>query len=229
MPPPQIALGEIQFEPATGKPPTPAQAATSVVVPTPTLSPLTYPQDWDTCTVQGVRSPGIIPKKGISGLDRVNKWDVKEGKGTKGATTTYVGRPPIPFSVKFWLWLDRHFAEWDKFSSVLKYDPTKKAPAEAVSFYHPMAADEAIGVSQVVVTKVGGLIEEDDNGLYSRSVDFLEYAPSPPTNATATPKSTSYAAGKSDPNASPGTQPDPAITKLQQQAKQLAQQAQQTA
>ena len=228
-----IAFGEIQpTDPITsaqrGAVP-PAAAAAALAAPSSLLNPIDYPQDWDFCTVGGVRSPGIIPKKGISGLDRVNKWDVKEGKGTKGATTTYVGRPPIPFSIKFWLWTSAHFQAWDAFASVLRYDPSKTSPGEAVSFFHPAAADPSIGVSSVVVTKIGGITEEDDHGLYSRTVDFLEYAPAAQEAAVSTPAGSKYTTGRGDPNAAPGTQPDPAIVALQKQAAALAKQAQGTA
>ena len=70
---------------------------------------------------------------------------------------------------------------------------------------------------------------EDDHGLYSRTVDFLEYAPAPKVAAVSTPAGSKYTTGRGDPNAAPGTQPDPAIVALQKQAAALAKQAQGTA
>ena len=177
------------------------------------------------CLVQGVRSPGIIPRGGISGHDREQKFEVKEGKGTAGATETFNGRPPVKFTIKFQLWLPAHFAAWGTFRPLLKYDPLKSPKERAISIYHPALAENEIG--EVVVTKIGGLTAADDKGLSERTIEFLEYAPPPNASVTSTPGATKYTTGKGDPNGNgtPGNQPDPAVVKLQQKAAALAKQA----
>jgi hypothetical protein len=227
---PLVPLGEIQptTTPQTGA--GTGSLTTTIALPATTtiLNPIQHSQDADFLTVQGVRSPGVIPKGGITGHDRENKWDVKEGKGTKGATTTYVGQPPVKFSVKFNLWTVQHFADLEKFLPVVRFDPTKDPSLSARSIYHPWLAPQDI--VSVVTTKIGGIVHEGE-GLYSVTIEFLEYKPAPKTNATATPAATKYTTGKNDPNGTgtPGNTVDPAVTALQRQAAVLAKQAQDTA
>lgn len=223
-----IAFGEIQ--PIDKPTPKSTGAAGSLPAPQPVtssstvLNPIESPDAWDYCLIQQVRSPGVIPRKGITGHDRDQKFEVKEGKGTQGATETYNGRPPVKFSIKFYLWTAAHFTAWGTFRPLLKYDPLKAPKERAIAIYHPALAENEI--ADVVVTKIGGLTAEDDNGLYSRTIEFLEYAPPPNANATSTPGATKYTTGKDDPNnGTPGNQPDPAVVALQKQRNALAKQA----
>lgn len=226
-----VPLGEIQppFAPpasqkgaGTGmlKPSTAIAATTSI------LNPIEHSQDADFLTLQGVRSPGVIAS--MSGHDREYKWDVKEGKGTAGATTTFTNIPPVKFSVKFSLWTPTHFTELERFLAVCFFDPTKDPSLNARSIFHPWLAP--LSIASVVTTKIGGIVHEG-KGLYSVTVEFLEYKPAPKVNATATPGATKFTTGKNDPNGTgtPGNGVDPAILRLQRQAAALAKQAQDSA
>jgi hypothetical protein len=145
------------------------------------LDPITNPQSWDTLFIGRVESPGLCE---VSGFARTYDFDVKKGKGAYGATITFTQRPPAKGSVKFYLWLPRHWDEWDIFLPLLKYDPTKKA-IQAVDIYYPSLAD--IFITSVVTTEVGA-IEHEGQGYYSRTVKLLEYFPPPPVSAVSTPK-----------------------------------------
>lgn len=145
------------------------------------VNPISNPQAWDFITVAGVNSPII---KGKLDCKRTYKWDVKEGKGTQGATETFVGVPPVKFSVTFYLYLVDDFRKWDEFRALLTYDPTKK-DASAVDIYHPSLAD--IGVKSVVVESIGAVTYEG-NGEYNVTVEFLEYTVPPKASAVSTPK-----------------------------------------
>lgn len=144
------------------------------------VNPIENPQAWDYLTVAGVNSPLI---KGKVDAKRNYKWDVKEGKGTQGATETFVGQPPVKFSVTFYLWLVDDFKLWDTFRALLKYDPTKK-DAQAVDIYHPALAD--IDLKSVVVENISTVTYEGQ-GEYNVTVDFLEYTVPPKKSAVSTP------------------------------------------
>ncbi len=162
------------------------------------INPIIEPQAWDNIYIGQVKSPGIAI---VTGFKRDNEWDVKKGKGTVGATITYVGKPPAKGNVVFQLWQPVHFIEWESFRPLLLYDPTKKAPSP-VDIYYPSLAD--LGITSVVVESIGA-IEHQGKQLYTISVDFLEYFPPPKKSAVSTP-----AGSKStQKGTTPGTPPDP--------------------
>jgi hypothetical protein len=174
------------------------------------VNPLENPQVWDAIEIGGVEAPGVCK---LGTVKREYEWDVKKGKGSAGATITFVGRPPVKFSVTFYLWTVDHFTEWDDFRPLLKYTPTKKA-VQAIDIWHPALAD--IECNSVVCEGIGA-IEHDGDGLYSCSVDFLEYWPPPKASAVSTPSTsaTSPGAGSGSSGAPPGVPQDPALVAAQ--------------
>ena len=163
------------------------------------VNPIDNPQIWDVIRLGQAISPGICK---VGEWKREHQWDVKKGKGTLGGTVTFVGRPPAKGSITFKLWTPDHFAEWDLFRPLLKFDPTKKT-VSAIDIYHPSLAD--IDIHSVVTETIGNVVHEGDQ-LYSITVDFIEYFPPPKAAAVGTPsgsksaKSTtgSNSTGKSD-------------------------------
>ncbi len=182
------------------------------------LNPLDNPQVWDVVVISGVTSPGVIKEGSLGDWKRTHDFDVKKGKGTLGATVTFTNKPPAEGTITFMLWLAEHFAAWDAFLPLLKYDPTKKT-VTAVDIYHP--ALDAIDVSSVVCTKIGNLVHEGKQ-LYSITVDFLEYFPTPAQSAVSTPNGTS---GTPPPPGAPGNPPPNAGTAEEQEIAQLLAQA----
>jgi hypothetical protein len=162
------------------------------------LDPLNNPQAWDVVVCGQVTSPGICM---VGEFRRANEWDVKKGKGSFGATTTYVGHPPCTGKVEFLLWRPIHFVQWDTFRPFLKYDPTKKS-IQAVDIYHPSLAD--VDVTSVVTEKIGNIVHKGKQ-LYSITVDFLEYCPAPARSAVSTPTLSQ----RTQPGTTPGLPPDP--------------------
>lgn len=189
------------------------------------LDPLANPGAWDYVTIGDKASPGLCE---VGEFKRSHEWDIKKGKGTVGGDITFVGRPPAKGSIKFFLWDNgtlgsghNHFAEWDAFFPLLKYDPTKKS-VQAVAIWHPSL--DAIDVGQVVTETVGNPVNEGGlgMGLYSITVEFLEWFPPPPVSAVSTPTR----ADTSGPDA-PGDPPDPVADQQQQEIANLLQQASQ--
>lgn len=178
------------------------------------LDPITHSQAWDVIRVGQATSPGLaIPGE----IKRKNQWDVKKGKGTLGSTTTFVGRPPGEVSVEFLLWLPSHFVQWDAFRPLLKYDPTKKT-VQAIDVYHPSWAD--VDFKSVVTESIGSIIHKG-KGLYSCTVEWLEYFPAAKRSAVSTPAGSKTTQS----GTTPGTQPDPIGDAQQREIAALGKQA----
>lgn len=187
-------------------------------------NPIDNPALWDFIELGGVRSPGVCT---WSGWKRHNEWDRKKGKGTRGSTQTLVQQPEANGEFTFHLWDNgtiggtghNHFAEWDAFVPLLKYDPTKKKP-EAITIYHP--ALDFIDVHSVVIEDVGPP-EPQGEGMYTITVKMSEFFPVPPKASVGTPTTSKQAP---PPNV-PGTNPPPVQDVYQQQIAALLQQARQ--
>jgi hypothetical protein len=175
------------------------------------LNPIENPEAWDVITIGGTESPGICT---LSGFTRNAEFDVKKGKGSLGATVTFVQRPPIEGSIKFQLWEPAHFEEWATFRKLLKYDPTKKA-ITALDIFHPALAE--IDLKSVVCKSIGAT-SHDGKQLYSVTCEFLEYAPPPKKSAVGSPAgSKSNGTGASG----SGTPPDPILDAQQKEIARL--------
>lgn len=219
-----IAFGELGTEPfgaatsGVGKPanvPPP-----TLTVSSPVLDPLRYPEAWTVVTAAGQRSPGVVPIDGVSGFEREDKWDVKAGKGTTGATTTRVAMEPAKGSITFHLWTVEQHEAWDLWLSIFKYDASKKT-GQATSIYHPSLASVQPPITSVVMTKHSPIKPQSD-GRSIVTIELLEYFPAKPTGASTASGAKQYTTGKGNDT---GTQVDPAIQKLKNQAAALAAQA----
>jgi len=185
------------------------------------LNPIDNPQDYDFCKIDGIENPGIIAPGGITGFKRETEWELKKGKGTKGGTATLTQLPPTKGSIKFLLWIPFHFEAWDQiFRKLLRYDPTKKTK-NAIDIFHPTLAKQDL---HSVVTEAIGPETPEGQGLWSITVDFLEYLPPPKKTATGTPsgsgggKGSAGSTGKSDDPIADAQQKE--IAKLLEEAKQ---------
>jgi hypothetical protein len=178
------------------------------------LDPINNPEGWDTVTIGGVESPGLIK---LSGFKRVWGWQIKQGKGSKGSTATLNEYPPVEGTLTFRLWTREHFEKWALFRPNFKYDPTKKQ-ISAVDIYHPALAD--IDCSSVVCKSISA-VEHLGDQLYQIVVELIEYNPPPKAAAVATPSG----AAPTGSNKTPGTQPDPIAAAQQAQITQLLKEA----
>jgi len=159
-------------------------------------------------TLNGLASPGTIPRGGVKGFKRETGWDIKKGKGTQGATLTLKDMPPCHGSFTLQLFKDQDFADWDTFVvQALSISPTQQK-AQGLTVFYP--AFSSIGLTQVVVAHYAAP-EHVGKGLYHAVIDLIEWQPPPAASVVSTPSST--APDKS----SSGTPPDPRITQLQAQ------------
>ena len=197
----------------TSQPTTPA--------PSISLSPtVTDVNAWLYFKLLGTNSPGTIPRGGVRGFKRETGWDIKAGKGTKGATLTLKSQPPCKGSFilqligpgGFYAWggPSTDFAQWDAFAAnVLSINPTIQQGLGGLAIYYPGFA--SIGLTAVVVAHYTGP-EHIGRGMYHATIDLIEYCPPPPVSIVATPTSL-----KPDNPEAPGgpTPVDPRIAALQ--------------
>ncbi len=184
------------------------------------LNPIDNPQDYDYCEVDGVENEGIIAPGGVSGFKRETEWEVKKGKGTKGGSATLVQMPPAKGSIKFLLWRKDHFEHWDStFRKAFKYDPTKKTK-NAVDIFHPILAKQDI---HSVVTESIGPETPEGQGLWSITVELLEYLPPPKKTVTSSPTGST---SKGATNSTTGTADDPIADAQQKEIAKLLAEAQ---
>jgi len=181
------------------------------------VDPITQPQAWDVVLIAQQTSPGLAR---VGEFKRVHEFDVKKGKGTLGATTTFVGKPPAKGSIVFRLFYASHFVAWEQFRPLLKYDPTKQN-IQAVDIYHPSLAD--IDVNSVVCESISNIVHVG-NGEYNVTVEFLEYFPPPKASAVGTPTGSQANAG-TPPINKPGTPADPVADAQQKEIGDLLKQA----
>lgn len=147
------------------------------------INPIDHPEVYDVVRIGGVTSPGVIKPGGITGFKRAHEWEKKKGKGVRGATLSYVQRPPAEGSITFTL-VDRiHFEQWEDFRPQFKYDPTKTNP-QAVEIFHPVLAD--LDIHSVVADSISQL-ENDGVGEWHCTVELTEYAPPPKKSTVSTP------------------------------------------
>lgn len=147
-------------------------------------NPFTNEELYDKYTLAGEACPGIVT---LEGLKKKNKWDIKDGDGQDGASTTRKGKVPAQWTAIHRLVYDPvqgidEFAEWDAFLPLLK-SCTAGTEAKAYDFYHPDA--ERVDVSSAVVEFIGAL-KHDGRGGATVEVGFLEYAP-PKAKASSSP------------------------------------------
>ncbi len=155
-------------------------------------NPITDPDLWDQFALGDQVSPGIIPFDGVTGWTRKREWDVKKTKGADGATITDQGAAPAEGSIKLHLW--RHgeapdfiddFEDWEQFQGHIKTvkGNTSSSKLTALSIIHPDI--NQLGIYAVVVKSVGQLVHEG-GGLYSATIELLEYFPAKPAGGTPT-------------------------------------------
>jgi hypothetical protein len=181
------------------------------------VNPIDNPAAWDTVVIAGQSWPGLAKIEGDPSLPYT--WDVKEGRGADGATTTLTGTASTEFAVVFYLWTRAHFVAWDLFRTLLKYNTSalgglipSPLALRAFDFYHPSLAD--IDVMRVCTKRIGAIQYEGD-GMWTAKVELLKYGPPPKRPAIATPAGTLLD--------SPGGQPDPKVVAKQSElAKALA-------
>jgi hypothetical protein len=136
------------------------------------------PSEWDFIRLQGVPSPGII--KGSVDFERKNKWDKKAGKGTIGATATYVGTEGATGKITFVMWTLAQRVAWTKFAAMLLPTGVVRTHKrlDALDIYHPSLVP--LGIKSILVpADVVGTLRHVGKGRYEVTVELTEFIPPP--------------------------------------------------
>lgn len=175
---------------------------------------------WLYIVLAGMNSPGTIPRGGVKGFARETGWDIKMGKGVKGATLTLKTQPPCEGSIIFQLigpggfYNDGtpsiDFALWDTFAANVLAIPVTQQQSQGLAIYYPQFS--SINLNFVVVKKFAGP-EHIGKGLYHARIELIEWSTPPAVSIVSTPSSAKPDAPDTDVPAPV----DPRITALQAQ------------
>lgn len=158
--------------------------------PSPTINPLITSNPWTYFTLNGVPSPGTIPRGGIQGFLRETGWDEQKGKGTQGATLVLKTMPPAKGKITLQLFQKLNnksaqypgvddFGNWDTFvEQVLSIGP-KEQVAQGLKIYHPSLL--SVGVVKVVVKDYSPPIYIG-RGMYHVIINLIEWQAPPPVS-----------------------------------------------
>ncbi len=128
---------------------------------------------YDSIIMSGFTTPGVVT---LTGHDRGIKWDVQEGHGLSGATTTLKSVPPVEITAKFYLADQDEFNAWARIDTLIRSTVAGAKP-KALDVYHPDLA--ANGITSVVLSSFGGVVH-DGKGGQTITVKFQEYKPPKP-------------------------------------------------
>lgn len=142
------------------------------------FNPITNPLDF--IVLAGQESPGIAE---IVGAASPRNWEERKGYGYGGAIVVFRGVGLAKFSVKFILWTEEHWSEWEGFRLLLQRPPPPNRNSimrqsiygprpRALDIYHPILLD--LGVSSVVVTELVQPVQTG-HGEWTHEVKFIEY------------------------------------------------------
>jgi hypothetical protein len=164
----------------------------------------TWPQDF--FTLAGLTSPGRAYFKGASSP---RKWDERPGYGTSGATTVWMGAKLARFTAIIEMWQAADLIDWEIFKTVL-IKPPPGLPPIALGIGHPTLNGAPYNITDVVVEEVT-CPEQDDFGLWTVQIKFIEYRRPMPAFAAA-PSATIPSNGPAPPTAADGIRAEVAAT-----------------
>ncbi len=149
----------------------------------------------DFLVIGGDVSPG---RARIRGAGSPRTWDVRQGYGFTGAWVIFTGAGLAKFEVEIVMWLASQAVAWERFAKkYLEKTPSGTRP-KALGIYHPLLAASPLNIHAVVVEDVSQF-EEDDYGLWTCVIKFLEYRQ--PKPLLARPSAAIPAAGAALPTA----------------------------
>lgn len=159
------------------------------------INPIDNEELYDSIVLAGVKSPGRVT---ISGHDRKINWDIKDGQGQAGATTTVKNIPPVEFTCSFYLVKDiaqgvDDIEDWPAFLGLINSSLVGTKP-KALDIYHPDLAANLI--TSVCKSSIGGVVH-DGKGGQTVVIKFLEYKPPKPAGGSPNGSATA----QEDPNA----------------------------
>ncbi len=144
------------------------------------VDPINDEELFDSIELAGVRSPGVVT---LSGHDRKVNWDVKDGAGQTGASTTLKNMPLTEFTASFYLADEEEIGQWPAFRELVYSTISGKKP-KALDVYHPDLAVNKI--KMIVLANMAGVVH-DKKGGQTIAVKFQEYCPPKPKGGAPGP------------------------------------------
>lgn len=143
-------------------------------------NPVDTPELYDYVTLAGKRSPGIAK---CTGFARGQKWDIKDGDGQDGATTTLKGTKIAQGTITLFLWKDQendvdHFADYDVWRDVFAGSVGNKS--RGLDLYYPDTARLKI---KSISIEEEGILKHDGKGGATVDIKVLEFKPPKPKPA----------------------------------------------
>ena len=178
--------------------------------------PLPNPNDdselYNSCLIQGQRSPGPPGQVTVTGFGSPRKLDERDGHGQSGATLAYTGDKLSSGTLWFHLYTTSDWLAWHLFRPLLAKPPVG-AKAKALAISYPTLAK--LGITSIMVEDEQQEEPDGDTGGWKIGVKVKQFRkPTPalgvPAGAAALP---------------PGTAPAPqdaADARIQQLVAQLA-------
>ncbi len=123
----------------------------------------------DRFLIGGHMTPGIGE---IVGLDSPRKWEEREGPGYSGATVFYRGLRLSHFSIRFRLYTEVDWSDWNAFANVVAKPPFGKR-ARALDIQHPQCQQN--GVRAIVIENVLAPVMTSDDGEYTAELKVIEF------------------------------------------------------
>lgn len=124
----------------------------------------------------GEKSPG---RATVLGAGSPRTWDKRKGYGYSGAFVIFTGDDLAKFKVQIDLWKKDQFAEWDRFAKKCLVKPPLGQKPKALDIQHPLLNAEPLKITSAVVEDVSQW-DQDEEGLWSCTIDFLQFrAPKP--------------------------------------------------
>jgi hypothetical protein len=171
--------------------------------------PISHPYLYDSIVLDGVTSPGVVTPEGH---ERGQRWDIKEGDGQDGGSTTRKGTSLAQFTLVFDLVNDpergNQLAAWDLFQPVIERSTSGAAPV-ALRIEHPDLA--RVQITEVVNGGIGGMVHDGKGGATVK-VKLLEYRPAKAKGGAPT---ANKAADPNDPNAAAKAALNALVTELE--------------
>jgi hypothetical protein len=141
-----------------------------------------YPQ------IGGQFCPGtLLPgEQGLKGFERKTGWDIKAGKGTKGATLTLKDLPPVKGTITMRLLTANDLADYDSFVANVLSTDNEDQQAEGLSYFYP--GHMGIGLTTIVIE--GWKLQPMRGGVLHLVIDVIEWSQPPATSIVSTVVST---------------------------------------
>ena len=158
------------------------------------ISPAENPDLYDKFTLATKLSPGVTK---WSGHDHKINWDVKEGSGQSGASSTLKAVPLRNPVASISLADQEDLDAWPAFATLIKSTVSGTTP-KALEIYHPDLAEH--GITSVCEGQISGA-QHDGKGGRIYVVTFQEYRPAKPKGGSPTGALTKPGTVANDPNA----------------------------